>query len=435
MKKLHMLYFSVIALSVLLLCGCSFNVMSVADVMSPPSVTGSKAGIHECLKESTGDYTLKYPKSGEYRTAIIMKDLNFDGTEECIALYKPQSTASGISVSILSLKSDVWKIDATFSDTSLEIDRVLFGDLNGDGRDDVIIGRGNYGVLPSKLTAYVNIEGSYRETSVEQSYNECICARFTDNKFDSIMLFTLGSSDTAAKASLITMNDQKSEIKLASETEINSEVVSFDSIIYGHITKDRYGAAVEGILADGRRLTQLLYCEGKSTIHLFSNGGANLLRNEDICCTDIDLDGIIEIPVMSKLKTEEDEKKSDTAAFVEWSVLNTEKEQLFAKSYGVCDFEYGYMYTVDESFSENFTVRKSDNGEMMFYEWDGKAYVPKKGKLLFTIKAFDEQVWLSGTDTHGYAEIISENGVCYAVKNENDSGFTADDIKQHLLLI
>ena len=155
MKKIHLLYFGVLALSVLLLCGCSFNAMSVADVMRPPSVTGNKAGIHECLNESTGGYTLKYPKSGEYRTAIIMKDLNFDGTEECVALYKPQNTASGICVSILSLDSDKWKIDSSFTDTSFEADRVLFADLNGDGCDDVIVGWGNYGVLPSKISAYV----------------------------------------------------------------------------------------------------------------------------------------------------------------------------------------------------------------------------------------------------------------------------------------
>ena len=433
MKKIHLLYFGVLALSVLLLCSCSFNAMSVADVMRPPSVTGNKAGIHECLNESTGGYTLKYPKSGEYRTAIIMKDLNFDGTEECVALYKPQNTASGICVSILSLDSDKWKIDSSFTDTSFEADRVLFADLNGDGCDDVIVGWGNYGVLPSKISAYVNIEGTYRETSVEQPYNECICGRFTDSKFDNIMLFTLGSSDTAAKASLITMNDQKSEIKLASDTEINSEVVSFDSIIYSHITKDKYGAVAEGILADGRRLTQILYCEGKSTIHLFSGGGTKLLRNENICCADIDLDGIIEIPVKSELKTGEDEKKSDTADFIEWNVLNTDKEKLISKSYAVCDFENRYMYTADETFSENFTVRKSDNGELMFYKWDSKTYVPKTGELLFTIKVFNEQQW--SLDSEGYSQLISENGMCYAYKIENDSGITADEIKEHFILI
>ena len=435
MRRKRLFCFLVILITAMLLCGCSFKIMSVTEVMRPPSVTGRKSGIHECISESVGKYTLKYPKSGEYRTAIIMKDLDFDGTEECVALYKPQGAASGICVSILSAEADEWKTEASFSDTSFEIDRVMFGDLNGDGKDDIIIGWGNYGVLPSKITAYVNIEGSYCETSVEQSYNECVCGRFTDSKYDSIMMFTLGSSETSAKASLITMNDQKTEIKLASATPLVSEVVSFDRITYSHVTKDKYGVAAEGILADGTRLTQLLYCEGKSTIHSFANGGTRLLRRENVCCTDIDLDGIIEIPVISALKTEEDEDACNTAVFVEWNVLNIEKENLVPKLYGVCDFANGYMYTADENFSDNMTVRLSDSGEAVFYVWDSKAYVPKKGRQLFTIKVFDAQQWSSGTGAEGYSELISVNDRCYAVKTESDSGYTAEDIKQRILII
>ena len=31
---------------------------------------------------------LKYPKTGEYRSAIILKDLNGDGEEEALAFYR-----------------------------------------------------------------------------------------------------------------------------------------------------------------------------------------------------------------------------------------------------------------------------------------------------------------------------------------------------------
>ena len=88
---------------VLCLAGCGINMFENADILHPPGVTGSNAGIRECIETSSdGSYVLKYPAHGEFRSAVITRDLNFDGVDECAAFFRPD-TSDNIKVMIASL--------------------------------------------------------------------------------------------------------------------------------------------------------------------------------------------------------------------------------------------------------------------------------------------------------------------------------------------
>ena len=69
------------------LSGCSGFSSSTADLMRPPRLTPEQSAINEALTAAalTQTYTLKYPKSGEYRSAFVFHDIDGDGVEEAIA--------------------------------------------------------------------------------------------------------------------------------------------------------------------------------------------------------------------------------------------------------------------------------------------------------------------------------------------------------------
>ena len=59
--------------------------LDTQNLMSPPKATGDKADIQRVIEESAGSYTFKYPQKGDYRSAVIMHDINGDGTDEAVA--------------------------------------------------------------------------------------------------------------------------------------------------------------------------------------------------------------------------------------------------------------------------------------------------------------------------------------------------------------
>lgn len=422
------------------LCGCSLDIYDDSDIMRPPRATGNKAGIQDCIeKQSNGDYTLKYPKTGDYRTAIIMKDLNNDGDEEAVALFCSDDKTAGINVLLLDEADGVWQTTASFTDTSSEIDRVIFCDINGDGSDDVIIGWSNYGFLPSKLTAYVCTDGKYSESSVEQTYSEVVSGRFTDNNFDSLMLFTLESSEQKATASLVTMNDQKESLKIASSVEMNSNVVEYEAVSEGYITKDRYGVAVDGKIADNYSVSQIIYCDKKSEIVNPLIDNANLKREAGLVSCDINHDGIIEVPSCQKLPCEEDEPLNNVAELVTWNRYSENSGELEASCYTVSNIVGGYLYTVSEELSKIITAVVDDSGTTEIYEWDTGSFTPRRGSLIMTFKRFNSDEWEKAAKKGEYSEICSKGGWHYGVKLENSQDevykVTFEDIQKNFILI
>lgn len=425
-KKFGLALISV--LLVLNMTACSLNILDNTDVMRPPRATGNKAEIQDCIeKQAGGDYTLKYPMAGEYRTAIIMKDLNGDGEEESVALYRGADKTSGINVSVMDEINGSWQNIATFTNASSEIDRVFFCDLNGDGSDDIVVGWSNYGLLPSQLTAYVNIDGEYRESSIKQEYSELVYGSFTGNNCDSVILFTAGSVEQTAKATLVTMNDQKDSLKLASTADMNSNVVEYDAITKGYINKDKFGVVVDGRAANNHCMSQILYCEDSKLLNPLSDN-TGIKRESGLNSCDINHDGIIEIPVSEKMPSEDGENAGYVSDFILWSVFDSKSKKIKPSVYTVQDEAGGFLVTLNPDWYGTVTARNDDNGQTMLYKWDTETLSPKIGELIFTVRRFSEEQWKDKNNRGGYAEIKKDKGFVYAAMIEKTDNDTETDV-------
>ena len=62
-------------------------------LMSPPKSNIDQQSIHKLLQGSRQDITFIYPKSGEYRSAIIMRDFTGDGRKTPSASVPWRTTA------------------------------------------------------------------------------------------------------------------------------------------------------------------------------------------------------------------------------------------------------------------------------------------------------------------------------------------------------
>ena len=82
--KLKKLFAAVLAvLLALSFSGCSeLTGLDAQALMSPPKTTADREAIYALMGGGVGDVTLVYPKYGDYRSAIISRDLDGCGTSE-----------------------------------------------------------------------------------------------------------------------------------------------------------------------------------------------------------------------------------------------------------------------------------------------------------------------------------------------------------------
>ena len=70
----------VIMALILTLCGCDFVKTDMAELFSPPTLTGDFKYISKIIEKTAGSgYTLKYPVRGEHRSAVVQYDIDGDG--------------------------------------------------------------------------------------------------------------------------------------------------------------------------------------------------------------------------------------------------------------------------------------------------------------------------------------------------------------------
>ena len=133
-KKAGAVAMSLIISGSILLGGCASTGFDNSDILRPPRTTGDKAQIQELIEENAGgDYTLKYPKDGSYRSAIINEDLDGDGIDEAIVFYKPSTDDEATHLLFMKELGGEWKDIGDYTSTSAEVKKVEIGDITGDG--------------------------------------------------------------------------------------------------------------------------------------------------------------------------------------------------------------------------------------------------------------------------------------------------------------
>ena len=145
----------------------SCSAASVEDLLSPPRLDGEQSEIYDALRDFTnGDIILKYPKSGQYRSAFVVKNLDGEQTDEAIVFYEIPNVSDGSSLRLnfLDKQGGKWVSVYDFAASGSEVENVRFEDL---GFGSVIIV--NY-LLQSSSDRYTSIM-SYTDGTPQELMN------------------------------------------------------------------------------------------------------------------------------------------------------------------------------------------------------------------------------------------------------------------------
>lgn len=134
--------------------GCSKSeFFDIQNSISAPKLVNDEQNIKDVINKYTdGKFILKFPRKGDFRSAIIIENLSPNG-KEAVAFYQVDRELAEIHIVILHNKNEIWNIVGDIVSYKTNINYVNLIDLNGDGFKEIIVN-------------WENIDSSKDDTSI-----------------------------------------------------------------------------------------------------------------------------------------------------------------------------------------------------------------------------------------------------------------------------
>lgn len=455
-KKLKITAAILIALNVLgTLTGCSTSGINDAELMRPPKSTGEKAAIQEIIENNAGgDYALKYPQLGDYRSAIITEDLNYDGTEEAIAFYRSANESSSVNILFIKEINNELKVIGTFKNNNSDVDRVYIDDIDADGLKEVIVGWSSFISGANQVTYYKLSAEKVDEHVIKDTYSDMVLCDITnDNTKDLILLSTVTEDKKSATAKLYSAKTER-KFKFADMVDMNSKVTKYEKVQAGKACENINGIFVDSSTANnGEILTEVIYFDKSSgqlknpLNEVFDDDIVNrTTRKTSANCRDIDNDGIIEVPAAKNIISSYKEENKTLCPYTLWQKIKP--DGLFSNvCVSVTNYSDGYYFILPSGWNDStLAVSNTIDRTVSFYsvKKDVKAQNDKNkrvdtdddlstdeasnvnlmpDKLYLTFKVFTEKDWSNEENakiSEGYTVLMKNSGLVYTVKLAED---------------
>ncbi len=430
---------AVLTVAAMLLCmsGCSFFEIGVDSRLRAPHAAGEQSAIQSALEQhiyaggeaSSVSYVLKYPKMGEYRSAFVMKDMTGDGKDDALAFYALQPEGTKTHIALLCKEEGEWHCVADIEGLATEIERIQFGDLNGDKRPEMFAGFSMYNTRDRRLVMYTWEEDHFNERYTD-TYTGIIVDKVVDETHDDLLLFRLNSEESKAVVTLLSMNDNTVTEKGSAFLDGNIRQFGDYSLsvyedgtraVFQDCFKDNRSAVTELIIWDGKQLTAPLYNPSENITTLSA-------RESDLPSMDIDGDGITEWPRSLRLPGDELVPTEDmTLWLTEWSTWNPAKQQIASVATTIVNPYDGYYLDLPEDWIgtvtadydqelKQLTVSEVENGTV--------------GKALFKIVAFGVREDNPFKQEERYLFLDATDKTRYELwyDKENDRGLIMEEI-------
>lgn len=422
MKYTKALFAAVLAAGVLL-SGCSMDLSEGA--LRPPKTTGREAEIQRLIEKTAGgSYTLKYPKTGQYRSAIITKDLDNDGRDEAVSFYRSSDEQSSTQMLVMCDRDGQWTLCGSFTIDCADVESIRFADYNYDGVEEIFAGFvKNTSLNELHIFEFSADKAEAKKVDYTVTYSGYAIGDYDRDGSNEIISLTTATSDTEAQA-LLTDYDNK-RLYTLSECGLDSSVTRYERLVSGLIDGETMGVTADGATEDGYN-TQVIFYDIKKRRLIDFPTGTGKGSDEDtsrayaVFCEDINDDGFIEIPSVEDSAAAKVE--GIVAPVVTWRTLNTKKLKTREKTRCVSNFDFGYSFTLPENFiGSTVAILSDDKRSLGIYSIsDGQP-----DTLLITLKVFD--ISTPSDKMSGYSALETYNQYIYTYKIDDDTIYYIDD--------
>lgn len=442
---------------VIFLSGCNvLTLNSPENLVRPPKLSGDDGALQAAFEkavEEKGEFILKYPSAGEYRSAYVRKDCDGDGADEAFVFYSLKAEEMSVYMYMLDYKDRQWQAVGEVLGEGNDVYSVEFCDLNADGVAEVFVGWSSIDSKANKKLCIYYSDNAQNNMNYRMLAIEPYTSLYTvDIDFDgrkeivtALINATADSYTTVARLLKMT-NTSGSQWQITSVGQVNlySGITSVINITSGLSGGRRYVYIDEA--AGDSYLTEMLYWDyaqnallSAFVVDSVSIADCPTSRYLPLVCKDINKDGRLEIPHTTLLANSSVIRTDDGSD----ELARTQYENVYVTSW--LEFDEGRFKNVDsyiENSSDGFRIaydaESMADWSVKFFPDEGisQFFITKQSTepdgttdsvLLFTISA------VPAGEADENAFVVTENAdiafVCDITENGLDRGTDADFIR------
>lgn len=411
--------------------GCSIVPSNMESLIKPPSLNQDQENIYAALQASLKEQTsiqLNYPKSGDYRSAIITTSIDETHGQQALAFYQSslQSTLNEaqLRVCLLDKIDDKWQVVWDLPGKGSDVDKVLFYRDEESGQTFVVIGYSLSGQTQNEFCIY-----RYKDGIFEQVYSD---------DYQMLEMYDLNSDGKDELVIISYSDDAKDKETVNDDTPLSTtaqliqykggQFITIDktptmgkATSYIHIIKDTQTFGKPALFLDEQiskttYATEILTVENNHLTNLTFGSNASLfnqtMRTQVPISYDINRDNIIEIPKTEYFpgySADSEEPMYQT----NWYRLNGKSFEPVCSSF--INYTQGYGFLLPDSWKGKVSVSHVvENDEILFFVYKGT--VKDTSSPLLSIKTQTLNSIRQNGIPEGYFKIKTIGQVVYLAK-------------------
>lgn len=410
-----------IVISCFLLSSCNYITPNIENLIEPPKLNKEQARIYKALETGIGnaDIKLAYPKNGNYRSSFVFKDIDKDAQEEVLVFYTDTQTPNRfIRIHIVDYIDGEWVSITDVAGGATNIEFIDFAKLN-DEDTNIIIGWKN---ATEQFLSVYKFENNEIEKIYNDYYSNMIVYDFNeDGKSEMVLIYDATGYRTPYAKLIYSENNR---LTSSENIPLNTNILEVKNLSVGNLTPNQKAVFIDGTINNAltspntglsRELqmiyTEILVYEDHTLKNLYPNSAIANAREDGMYCTDIDKDGIIEVPFAQLLPGYEQE--SETRALYE-TKYQKYKNGLFTQGVNtLVNNRAGYLIKIPKKWVGKITViNYPETNEWRFYEY-GQT-INDKSKELFRIRVYSNNEYQDKFESQEYFTLEKKGVFEYA---------------------
>ena len=379
------------AVTVFCLSGCNSFSMDTDALLTPPELSGEMAPISAALSRSvTGDYQLKYPSSGDRRSAIVLEDINGDGVFEAFAFYSTfDDEMTNMHINIIAFVGGEYTSVADFSIVAGGVEQIDFCDLDSDGTQEIFVGWEVYGSSEKQICVY-SLDGGETAQLLSEKYTDFICCDLLEDGSNQLLIQRLNTSEQVNTATVYALRENV--LKKIASCVLDSKVKTVSAPVLSQLSTGQNAVFIDEVKGAGAVTEVLCFSGGELKNPLLDTKDAieniRTLRSASIGCKDIDGDGVLEIPVATNLPNAAN--SDELLYYTNWCAFDGKK--LITRQITVVNSLDGYFLKIPEELAGRLAVLKdTDNHRRVLYYYDTQ--LDEVGDRLATVTVVQKKKW------------------------------------------
>lgn len=393
-------FFILILILSLLLTGCSIG-GEVGTMLKPPALSVGREALTKALRSIIGDsYELIYPQAGSYRTGIIPMDLTGDGAVEAVCFYK---SGGKLHFLVMQQAGETWNALGKGSSDAASVGRVAFGDMDGDGLSEIVVGWQYLTDTEGTYDVY-NLAGGTAEVLHSGLYARFVMMESSPSR---LLVIARNSTTKSVTASLVGMVEEK--IGLINTTAMYGRASDYLAITPGKTTGGLDAVYVDSQQENGQLFTEVLTLDEQGLLsnELLAQTEISTLRYTAVTCRDVNSDGIPDVPSEESLPPYLRNGVAENLYLTHWNSFDGKK--LTTVSHSFVDITEKFSLDYPNEWYGAVTVERAAESNRTF------SFKTMEGELLFTIRVYGLSEYTDDLANSGWRRLYEDSDHIYGV--------------------